>query len=71
MPSRTHVRPSNVRYHKETDSDRNDRWMGKGEKSKSTSDIRTEIDEVLDAIDEVLVENAQEFIDGFIQKGGE
>ena len=29
------------------------------------------IDDILDAIDEVLEENAQDFIDAFVQKGGQ
>ena len=28
------------------------------------------LDDILDAIDEVLEENAQDFIDAFVQKGG-
>ena len=71
MKTRTHVRPSNIRYHRETDGDRNDRWVGKGEKSKSSTDLRAEIDELLDEIDEVLEVNAEEFVKGYVQKGGE
>lgn len=37
----------------------------KGEK------LKADIDDLLDEIDDVLVENAEEFVSGFIQKGGE
>lgn len=30
-----------------------------------------DVDELLDEIDEVLEENAEEFVRGFVQKGGE
>lgn len=30
-----------------------------------------ELDDILDEIDDVLEENAQAFVDGYIQKGGE
>lgn len=33
--------------------------------------IRDGLDEVLDEIDEVLEQNAQEFVNQYIQKGGE
>lgn len=31
----------------------------------------SEVDDLLDAIDDVLEENAEEFVKGYIQKGGE
>ena len=37
----------------------------KGEK------IKAELDELLDEIDEVLEENAEDFVRGFVQKGGQ
>jgi ubiquitin-like protein Pup len=37
----------------------------KGEKLKKT------IDEVIDEIDDVLEENADEFVKGYVQRGGE
>ena len=33
--------------------------------------LKSEIDDLLDEIDEVLEENAQEMVDAYIQKGGE
>lgn len=33
--------------------------------------LADEIDDLLDDIDEVLEENAQEFLNNFVQKGGE
>ncbi len=33
--------------------------------------LKAELDELLDNIDEVLEENAEEFVKGYIQKGGQ
>jgi prokaryotic ubiquitin-like protein Pup len=33
--------------------------------------LKTELDEILDEIDELLEENAEEFVKGYVQKGGE
>ena len=34
-------------------------------------ELKAELDDLLDEIDEVLEVNAEEFVKGFIQKGGE
>lgn len=34
-------------------------------------ELSGDVDDVLDAIDEVLEENAEEFVRGYVQKGGE
>ena len=39
--------------------------------SKSGEKIKAELDELLDEIDEVLEENAEEFVKVYVQKGGE
>ncbi|GAA1646805.1 ubiquitin-like protein Pup [Kribbella alba] len=46
--------------------------------AKSTEDVAErkerlddDVDSILDEIDEVLEENAEEFVRGFVQKGGE
>jgi len=36
-----------------------------------TEKLKSELDELLDDIDEVLEENAEEFVKDYIQKGGE
>lgn len=41
------------------------------QRRQEAKDIAEAMDEVLDDIDEVLEENAQEFVRGFVQKGGE
>jgi ubiquitin-like protein Pup len=33
--------------------------------------LKAEIDDILDEIDEVLEENAEEFVRGYVQKGGQ
>lgn len=35
------------------------------------ADLAGELDDILDEVDAVLEENAQEFVNAFVQKGGE
>lgn len=42
----------------------------KGE-GRNKEDILDDLDDVLADIDEVLAENAQEFVEAYVQKGGE
>lgn len=39
--------------------------------SESGEKIKGELDDLLDEIDEVLESNAEEFVKGYVQKGGE
>ena len=39
--------------------------------SKQGEKIKAELDELLDEIDEVLEENAEDFVRNYIQKGGQ
>lgn len=36
-----------------------------------TDELLDEVDDLLDEIDDVLEENAEEFVKGYVQKGGE
>jgi prokaryotic ubiquitin-like protein Pup len=38
---------------------------------EATKDLLDDVDELLDEIDEVLEENAEEFVRGYVQKGGQ
>lgn len=40
-------------------------------KSERGEEIKSELDDLLDEIDEVLETNAEEFVKGYIQKGGQ
>jgi prokaryotic ubiquitin-like protein Pup len=40
-------------------------------RSATREDLTRELDDLLDEIDEVLEENAEEFVEGYVQKGGE
>jgi ubiquitin-like protein Pup len=40
-------------------------------KDESAEKLKAEMDAMLDEIDSVLEENAQEFVNSYIQKGGE
>jgi len=42
-----------------------------GQVTKKGEEIKEDIDELLDEIDSVLEENAEEFIRSYVQKGGE
>ncbi|MBI1856919.1 ubiquitin-like protein Pup [Candidatus Saccharibacteria bacterium] len=42
-----------------------------GETATKGAGIKEELDGLLDEIDEVLEENAEEFVKGYVQKGGE
>lgn len=39
--------------------------------SEAGETLKAELDELLDDIDEVLEENAEEFVRGYVQKGGQ
>lgn len=39
--------------------------------SERAAEIKTELDDLLDEIDEVLEANAEDFVKSYIQKGGE
>jgi prokaryotic ubiquitin-like protein Pup len=41
------------------------------EAAEDTKDLLEDVDELLDEIDDVLEENAEEFVRGYIQKGGQ
>lgn len=40
-------------------------------KAKSRQRLKADLDTLLDEVDEVLEENAEEFVRGYVQKGGE
>lgn len=40
-------------------------------KQREAEEVQAELDDVLDEIDAVLMENAEEFVDNYVQKGGE
>ena len=44
---------------------------GHAEASSKAEKLKGEMDEILDEIDSVLEENAEEFVKSYVQKGGE
>ena len=57
---------------KKTTSDRADEVVEDVPASSATGDkLKAELDDLLDEIDEVLEDNAEEFVRNYVQKGGE
>jgi prokaryotic ubiquitin-like protein Pup len=50
----------------ETDAD-----AGQVQSSSKAAELKEEMDDILDEIDSVLEENAEEFVKSYVQKGGE
>lgn len=50
---------------------RRDETAVESETADTKEELKAEIDDVLDEIDAVLEENAEEFVKGYVQKGGE
>jgi len=44
---------------------------GQVESSGKAAELKEEMDDILDEIDSVLEENAEEFVKSYVQKGGE
>ena len=48
-----------------------DAGAGSADLSKKGKKIKEELDNLLDEIDDILEENAEEFVKSYVQKGGE
>ncbi|HSJ51370.1 MAG TPA: ubiquitin-like protein Pup [Actinomycetota bacterium] len=48
-----------------------DAEAGQVQQASRTEKLKEEMDEILDEIDAVLEENAEEFVKSYVQKGGE
>jgi ubiquitin-like protein Pup len=44
---------------------------GQAQKTSKAAELKGEMDDLLDEIDSVLEENAEEFVKSYVQKGGE
>jgi prokaryotic ubiquitin-like protein Pup len=51
--------------------DRSTDDAGQVSSTSKAEDLKEEMDEILDEIDAVLEENAEEFVKSYVQKGGE
>jgi ubiquitin-like protein Pup len=62
---RTHEQPTNHQPRAE------DVQTDQTERGLDAADLKQDLDEILDEIDSLLEENAEEFVQGYVQKGGE
>ena len=51
--------------------DETPRDAGQTQTSSKAAELKEEMDDILDEIDSVLEENAEEFVKSYVQKGGE
>ena len=51
--------------------DERDADAGQVQSSSKASELKEEMDDILDEIDSVLEENAEEFVRSYVQKGGQ
>ena len=56
---------------KDGGGDEPDTDAGQVQSSSKASELKEEMDDILDEIDSVLEENAEEFVKSYVQKGGE
>ncbi len=45
--------------------------VGAGAQGEGAAELKAELDDLLDEIDDVLETNAEEFVKNYVQKGGE
>ena len=62
---RTHEQPKH--HHPRAEDVQTDQT----EHGLDAADLKDDLDEILDEIDSLLEENAEEFVQGYVQKGGE
>jgi prokaryotic ubiquitin-like protein Pup len=56
---------------KKSGGDESDADAGQVQSSTKAAELKEEMDDILDEIDSVLEENAEEFVKSYVQKGGE
>ena len=61
-----HERPKNHHHQRAEDVQAEQEEHG-----LDATDLKHDLDEILEEIDSVLEENAEEFVQGYVQKGGE
>lgn len=59
------------RIQRKAGGDADDDDAGQVTASSKASELKEEMDDILDEIDSVLEENAEEFVKSYVQKGGE
>lgn len=58
-------------HKRERDEHASDESLDEGTAREADTALAADVDAILDEIDEVLERNAEEFVKGFVQKGGQ
>lgn len=69
MPKRERIAKPRVRVTKNTRTEVEETKQTR--QAEESAALETEMDDLLDEIDSVLESNAQEFVQGFVQRGGQ
>ncbi len=56
---------------KPVEPDEDKQSAGQAELTKKGGELAEQLDDLLDEIDEILEENAEEFVKGYVQRGGQ
>ena len=62
---------SQERVQRERSIHRSDETTANSETADTKEELKADLDALLDEVDSVLEENAEEFVAGYVQKGGE
>lgn len=69
MAESKYVKPGRTRVTRNTRTEVMDHQPTRTEQEREA--LKAELDELLDEVDEALEENAEEFVKGYVQKGGQ
>jgi prokaryotic ubiquitin-like protein Pup len=70
MAMQAQVGHQRVRRHEERDVE-SEASTSRPKDTASVTELKHDLDDILDEIDEILEENAEEFVKGYVQKGGQ
>jgi ubiquitin-like protein Pup len=71
MAEPTRQTKTDVKSRKTAEREDEKQSVGQAELTKKGEELAEKLDDLLDEIDEVLEENAEDFVKGYIQRGGQ